>query len=94
MMGWVRLPSAAIQRFLAEMWTAWKSYPMLRNSASGSEIFDFQPDVGLKRSHTKPKIHGTAPTERHTTIPNDSGPISSCFDEDPELSNCEIAQPI
>ena len=30
------------------------------------------------------------PTDRRTTIPNDSGPISSCFDDDPKLSNCEI----
>ena len=57
------------------------------------EIFDFEPDLGLKRGQTKPKISGTAPTNRHTTIPNDSGPISACFDDDAILSNCEIAQP-
>ena len=55
------------------------------------EIFDFDP--GLKRSQTKPKIPGTVPTDRHTTIPNDSGPISACFDDDPKLLNCEIAPP-
>ncbi len=42
-------------------------------------IFDFAPDLSLKRSQTKPKISGTVPTDRHTTIPNDSGPISACF---------------
>ncbi len=36
---------------------------------------------------------GTVPTNRHTTIPNDSGPISACFDDDPKLLNCVIAQP-
>ena len=56
-------------------------------------IFDFEPDLGLKLSQTKPKISGTLPTNRHTTIPNDSGPISACFDDDPKLLNCEIDQP-
>ena len=49
------------------------------------EIFDFEPELGLKRGQTKPKIPGTVPTDRHTTIPNDSGPISACFDDDPKL---------
>ncbi len=49
--------------------------------------------MGLKRSQTKPKTPGTVPTDRHTTIPNDSGPISACFDDDPKLLHCEIAQP-
>ncbi len=57
------------------------------------KIFDFKPDLGLKLGLTKPKISGTAPTDRHTTLPNDSGPISSCFDDDPKRLNCEIAQP-
>ncbi len=35
------------------------------------DIFDFEPELGLKRSQTKPKIPGTVPTDRHTTIPND-----------------------
>ena len=56
-------------------------------------IFDFEPELGLKRSQTKPKIPGTVPTDRHTTIPNDYGTISACFDDDPKLLNCEIAQP-
>ena len=56
-------------------------------------IFDFEPDLGLKLGQTKPKISGTVPTNRHTTIPNDSGPISACFDDDPKLLNCEIARP-
>jgi hypothetical protein len=57
------------------------------------EIFDFEPGLGLKLRQTKPKISGTVPTNRHTTIPNDSGPISEWFDDDPKLLNCEIAQP-
>ncbi len=56
------------------------------------EIFVFEPDLGLKLGQTQPKIPGTVPTNRHTTIPNDSGPISACFDGDPKLLNCEIAQ--
>ncbi len=56
-------------------------------------IFEFEPDLGLKLGQTKPKISGTVPTNRHTTIPNDSGPVSACFDDDPKLLNCEIAQP-
>jgi hypothetical protein len=30
---------------------------------------------------------------RQTTIPNDSGAISGCFDHDAKLLHCEIAQP-
>ncbi len=57
-------------------------------------IFDFEPELGLKRSQTKPKISATVPTDQHTTIPNDSGSISVRFDDDPKLSNCKIvAQP-
>ena len=36
---------------------------------------------------------GAVPTNRHKPIPIDSGPISACFDDDPKLLNCEIAQP-
>ncbi len=54
------------------------------------EIFDFDWDLGLKLSQTKPKISGTVPTNRHTTIPNESGPISVCFDNGPKLLKCEI----
>ncbi len=56
-------------------------------------IFDFEPNLGLKLGQTKPKIFGTVPTNRHTTIPKDYAPISACFDVDPKLLNCEIAQP-
>ena len=56
------------------------------------EIFDFEPDLGLKLGQTKPNISGTVPTNRHTTIPNDSAPIVKCFDHDPKLLNSEIAQ--
>ena len=55
-----------------------------------SEIFDFELDLGLKLGQTKHKIPGTVPTDRHTTIPNDSGLISACFDDDPKLVNCEM----
>ncbi len=57
-------------------------------------IFDFEPDLGLKLDQTEPKISGTVPISLQTTIPNDSGPISACFDGDPKLINCEIAQPL
>ncbi len=49
------------------------------------EIFDFETDLGLRPGQTKPKISGTAPTNQHTTIPNDLGPISVCFDDNPKL---------
>ncbi len=57
------------------------------------EIFDFEPDLGLELGQTKPKISGTETTNRHTSIPNDYGPISVCLDDDPKLFNCEKAQP-
>ncbi len=56
-------------------------------------IFDFVPDLGLKLGQTKPKISGAVPTNRHTTIPKESGPISACFGDDPKLLNSEMAQP-
>ena len=56
-------------------------------------IFDFKPNLGLKLGQTKPQISATAPIKRHTTIPNDSGPISKRFDDNPKLLNCAIAQP-
>ncbi len=56
------------------------------------EIFDFEPDLGLKLDQTKPKISGTVPANWHTTILRDSGPTSAHFD-DPTILNCEIAQP-
>ncbi len=49
------------------------------------EIFEVEPDLGLKLGQTKPEIPGTVPTNRHTTIPNDSGQISACFDDDLKL---------
>ncbi len=56
-------------------------------------IFDVEPNLGLKLGQIKPKIFGTVPANQHRTIPNDSGPISTCFDDDPEVLNCEKAQP-
>ncbi len=56
------------------------------------EIFDFEPEFRLEQSQTKPKIPDTVPTNRRATIPNDYEPISACFDDDPKLFNCEIAQ--
>ena len=50
--------------------------------------------MGLKLGQSKPTMPGTVPTDRHTTIPIDSGPIpAALFDDDPELLNSEIAQP-
>ncbi len=46
---------------------------------------DFEPALGLKLNQTKPNISCTVPTNRHTAIRNDSGPISACFDDDPKL---------
>ncbi len=43
----------------------------------------FGPEAGTNQSQNI----------RHTTIPNDYGPISACFGDDPTLLNCEIAQP-
>ncbi len=57
------------------------------------EIFNSEPGLGLKLGQTKPQISGTVPTNRHTAIPNVSGPTSACFDDDPKLLNCKIAQP-
>ncbi len=39
------------------------------------------------------RIPGTVPTDRHTTTPHDSDPISACFDDHPKLLNCEKAKP-
>ncbi len=50
------------------------------------ERFDFQLDLGLKLGQAKSKIPGTVPTDRHTTVPNDSGPGSACFDDDAKLA--------
>ncbi len=50
------------------------------------EIFDFESDLGLKPGQTNPQISRTVLTNRDTTIPNDSGPISACFDDDPAYS--------
>ncbi len=48
-------------------------------------FLDFEPELALKLGQTKPKISGTVPANRHTTIPNDSGPTSVCFDDDAKL---------
>ena len=57
-------------------------------------VFDSEPGLGLKLGQSKPTMPGTVPTDRHTTIPIDSGPIpAALFDDDPELLNSEIAQP-
>ena len=57
-------------------------------------VFDSEPGLGLKLGQSKPTMPGTVPTDRHTTIPIDSGPIpAALFDDDPELLNSEMAQP-
>ncbi len=38
-----------------------------------TEIIDFEPDLDLKLHQTKFTRYGMVPTDRHTTIPNDSG---------------------
>jgi hypothetical protein len=40
------------------------------------------------RTEFQTKQSGTVPTNRHTTITNDSGIISACFDDDAKFSNC------
>ncbi len=40
-----------------------------------------------------PKISGTVPTHRHTTIPTNDGPISPCFDGISKILKCEMPQP-
>ncbi len=57
-----------------------------------SGIFEFEPGLGLKLDQTKPERSGTEPEQRDTRIPNDYGPTSACFDDNPKLLNCEIAQ--
>ncbi len=56
-------------------------------------IFDFDSDLGLKLVHTKPKISSTVPTTWPTSIPDDCGPISACFVDDPKHLNDELTQP-
>ncbi len=53
-------------------------------------MFDFEPDLGLKLGQTKPKISGTVPTNRHTTISSDSVPSSACFDDDPKETDFDL----
>ncbi len=56
-------------------------------------IVDLRPKAVPKPDETTPKMPGAVPTNRHAPIPIDFGPVSTCFDHDPKLSNCEIAQP-
>ncbi len=59
------------------------------------EIFDFDPDLGLRRGKTKPKYPARYPqtgTQRSRTMLC-AVPISACFGDAPKLSNCELAQP-
>ena len=53
-------------------------------------IVDVGPKSAPKPDEAKP---GAVPTNRHKPIPIDFGPVSGCFDHDPKLVNCEIAQP-
>ncbi len=54
------------------------------------KILEFEPDLYLKFGRTKTETSGTVPTNRHTTIPNYSGPISACFGDDPKLVNLRL----
>ena len=59
-----------------------------------SAIFDFEAELDPNRSQTKPKIPGTVPTDRRTTIPNDSYLDVGMFGRRSFLFfNCEIAHP-
>ncbi len=53
----------------------------------------FRAGFGSKAGPNEAQTIRQVPTNWHTTIPNDSGTISACFDEVPKLLNCEIAQP-
>jgi hypothetical protein len=57
------------------------------------EIFDVEPDLGQKLGQAEPKIPSTVPRDGQRMTPNDYGPISACFDDDPKRLNCELAQP-
>ena len=57
------------------------------------QIVDVGPKSAPKPDEAKPKMPGAVPTNRHKPIPTDFGPVSGCFDHDPKLLNCEIAQP-
>ena len=57
------------------------------------KIIDLGPKSAPKPDEAKPKMPGSVPTNRHKPIPIDFGPVSGCFDHDPKLLNCEIAQP-
>ncbi len=46
-----------------------------------------------KLDEAKPKMPGAVPVNRNKPMPIDFGPVSRCFDRDPKLLNCEIAQP-
>ncbi len=52
-------------------------------------IFDFEPDLGQKLGHPKPKISCTESTNRLSTIPNESVPISARFNDDPLILTYE-----
>ncbi len=54
------------------------------------EIFNFEPELGLKLGQNKPTTSGTAHTDRHITMPSDSGPMSVCFHDGPKLLHCEM----
>ncbi len=51
------------------------------------------PRLAPKRGEAKPKVPEAVPTNQQKTIPIDVGPVYVCFDHDPKLCNCEIAQP-
>ena len=51
------------------------------------------PKPPLKPDEAKPKMLGAVATNPHKPTVIDFGPVSGCFDHDPKLLNCEIAQP-
>jgi hypothetical protein len=48
----------------------------------------FRAGIGPERKQSQAQNTRQVPRNRHTTIPNDSGPASACFDDDPKLFNC------
>ncbi len=51
------------------------------------------PNSAPKPDEAKPKMPGEVPTNRLKPSPIDFDPVSGCFNHDPKLLNCEIAQP-
>ncbi len=51
------------------------------------------PKSAPKPDEAKPKMPESVPANKHKAIPIDFEPVSGCFNHNPKLVNCEIAQP-